>query len=281
MASGPWDLILVSIAAVIVLVRTIQGWRRGIVRQLVSIVAVIAASVAGIWGGGLLAPVVKQLGLPQFASVAVGSTLLGLVVYFAIRIAGTVLFKKTSQQSVSAVRWGYGIGGAILGAAYGCFTVFILFIAIRLLGTVAEADVQTARTQPRVIGVERPEPGPILTSLAAIKHTLDTSIVGPMMKQVDPMPAQVYRVLSKVTRVLADPRASTRFFDYPGANELSQNPKILALRNDPEIARLAQSHNLIALLRDPKIMAAADDPSLRGQLSSFQLENALDYALQR
>jgi hypothetical protein len=279
MVSGAWDLILLLLAAAIILARAFQGWRRGIVRQLVSIIAIVAGSLAGLWGGGVLVPLVRLFRLPEFATLAVASTLFGLFVYAVIRVLGLILFKRTAQQSVAAVRWGYGVGGALLGLAYGCFTVFLIFIAIRLTGTVAQADVQVMKA--RNIAVRREPPGMLMTSLAGMKTSLDASLFGSMLKQVDPMPAQVYRVLGKLARVLGDPRASARFFNFPGASELSQNPKILALRDDPEIARMAQRRDFITLLRDPKLIDAANDASLRKKLGDFELEKALDYALEK
>jgi len=279
MASGSWDKILLLLAAAIILIRAYQGWRKGIVRQLVSIIAVIAAMAAGIWGGGLVAPIVRAWGLPEFAVIAVASALAGLIVYVLIRVSGAILFKDTGQQSIGVVRWGYGIGGALLGFAYGCFTVFLIFIAIRLLGTVAEADVQAVKSHPA--NPYRQPPGAILSSLAGLKHSLDASPLGPVIQQVDPMPEQTYRVLGKLTRVLADGTASSRFFEFPGATELSQNPKIVALRDDPEIARMAQQRDYLGLLRDQKIMDLANDASLRKQLGSFELEKALDFALRK
>ena len=272
-------MILLLLAAAIVLLKAAQGWRRGIVRQLVSIIAIVAGSLAGFWGGALLAPLLRMAGMPEIATMGIASAFFGVFVYVVIRVLGIILFKKTAQQSVAAVRWGYGIGGALLGMAYGCFTVFLVFIAIRLLGTVAEADVQVAKA--RSLGAERRPPGILLSSLAGMKHSLDVSMIGPVLKQVDPTPAPVYRTLGKLTHVLADGRAMARFFEFPGAAELSQNPKIVALRDDPEVARLAQRRDYLNLLRDPKIMDAASDPELRKQLSSFELEKALDFALEK
>src|SRR5437868_375757 len=118
----------------------ITGWRRGIVRQALNIVAVVAGYCAGLFGGRLLLPLVRGLGYPDLAISIVAGAILGLIVYIGISALGAILFKKTSQQDVMLVRWGFGLGGACLGAGFGLFLLWFSLIALRLLGTVAETE---------------------------------------------------------------------------------------------------------------------------------------------
>ena len=69
------------------------------------------------------------------------------------------------------------------------------------------------------------------------------------------------------------------FVSYLGTKVLSQNPRIVALQKDPEIARQVGKGNYVGLLGNPKILAAVSDPSLEALVKSFELEKALDYAL--
>jgi len=81
--------------------------------------------------------------------------------------------------------------------------------------------------------------------------------------------------------VLSSPQAAERFLSYPGARDLSEHPKIVALRNDQEIAQMFEQGRLLELLQDSRIIDAANDPELRANLKKFDIEAALDYALQK
>jgi hypothetical protein len=66
---------------------------------------------------------------------------------------------------------------------------------------------------------------------------------------------------------------------YPGAKELTENPKLIALRNDPEIIALIQQQRFLELLQNPKLIDALNDPALAAQVRGFEFQKALDYAL--
>jgi len=66
-----------------------------------------------------------------------------------------------------------------------------------------------------------------------------------------------------------------------GARELSEHPKIIALRNDPEISQMLAQGQLLELIQDHRIIDAANDPDLRARLKKFDLNAALNYATQK
>jgi hypothetical protein len=72
-----------------------------------------------------------------------------------------------------------------------------------------------------------------------------------------------------------------RFLSFPGAQELSEHPKIVALRNDPEIAEMIAQGRFFELLRDPRIVDAVNDPTLAGRVKRFDLKKALEYAAKK
>ena len=92
------------------------------------------------------------------------------------------------------------------------------------------------------------------------------------------MPPVVYQTLTDAGAVFANPESARRFLTFPGAVELSEHPKIVALRNDPEIMAMIEQGRLVELLRDPRILSAANDPALAERVKKFDLKNALEYA---
>jgi hypothetical protein len=264
-----------------------HGWRLGIVRQAISIVALAAAYVLGYFGGGTLGALFHRvLDLPERALAVLGAIGLGIIVYLCIVLIGAVAFKKTSQQSVGLVRLGYGMAGGALGGLYGIFLVWIMILAIRLLGSVAETQIAVAKNPHLSLGKPTPTPTPAPTApnamvrgIAHMKHSLEQGTAGAMVQQVDPIPGTLYTILHKLGRMVSDEKSVDRFLNYPGVRPLLDHPKIAALQTDPDITRDIINRNYFALMRNPRIVTAANDTEIGELMRKFEFEKALDYAL--
>ncbi len=282
-----WQLLFFIAAALFIGLKAWRGWRLGVVRQATGIVALIAAYAVAIYGGRLLVPVLRPFGIPDGLLGIVGGALLGVLVFFAVTITSAVLFKKTSQQSVGMVRLGYGLSGAALGACGGLFVVWIAILAVRVLGTVAETEIEAAH-HPVSIVRGRPTPKPIpappngmVRGLAHMKQALEQGAAGAMVEQVDPIPGTLYKLLSKVGQMISNEQSIDRFLAYPGVRTLTAHPKIAALNNDPDIARDLIARNYFALVRNERIIRAANDPEIAEEMKKLEFEKALDYALKK
>ncbi|MBC8107518.1 MAG: CvpA family protein [Anaerolineae bacterium] len=267
-------LILLVSALLLMVWQTWRGWRLGLARQLVNLLALIAAYAVAIFGGRLVLPVLRPLGYPDMLLAVVSGAVLGLIIFGAISGLGALLFKKTSQQSLGLVRMGYGATGAAIGLLFGLFTVWLMVLGIRVLGTVAESEVRVARADALMH-----QPGKVVQRLAGMKHSLEQGRTGEMMNQVDPIPADFYGLLHKISLTVSNPESVNRFLHYPGAQELAEHPRIQALQRDPTVTREIEDRNYLALLRNEQIVQAANDPELHRLVRRFELQKALDYAL--
>ena len=239
--SSLWQLVFISLACVLILLEVLRGWRRGIARQLARLGALVAAYFAAYFGGSLLGPWGRIfLKLPNSVLSLVVGAFLGVLVYTIVNGLGTLLFKRTSQHQSAATRLLYGVGGAVLGIFFGFFLVWIMVITVRSLGAVAEAQVQQENGQvasTQVIhpvdrrngAVEDRGDSSVMTLLARMKNSLEMGPVGSAVKKVDVVPTQTYDTLGRVARTLSDPENAERFLAYPGAHELADNPKIVAI----------------------------------------------------
>ena len=290
MTSGSplWQTIFLSFACVLILFEIVRGWRLGLMRQMVRALAIVAAYLSAIFGGRILLPVLRPfLKVPDIVISMVAGAILAFVVYFAISTIGSILFKRTGQQSAGTVRLLYGISGAVAGIFFGLFTVWLVVIAIRSLGAVADAQikVQTAtknnsgsQIAHRFANSPHPNEPPLLDSLAKLKNSIELGPLGEVVKRADVVPDSTYATLGKVGEVVSSPQNAERFLSYPGAKELTENPKIIALRDDPEIMRMIQEGRILDLLQNPRILDAMNDQNLVNSLKAFQLQRALDYA---
>lgn len=258
-------LLLLAIgAAMLVLLCAWRGWKLGLVRQALSIIALAVAYAAGWFLGGYLIPVLRLLGYPDRVLVIFGAVLVGLVVYAVLTIAMAVIFKRTEHQSMTLVKLVFGLPGALLGAVFGVFLVCVCAVAIRLVGTVAQAQ---------------PEASPISSQIVAMKRTLDHGAAGAIVDSVDLVPGTVYRTLANVGALAASPAGIERFANDRDVRRVSAHPKILALQDDPEVQRAIRESDYFSLLRHPKLVDAANDPDVMQLLATFDLQKALDRAV--
>jgi len=267
-----------------------RGWKVGIMRQILSILALASAYIIGYFGGTNLAVLLhRYVHLPQNALAVICAGGLGLVVYVCISLIGVLAFQKTAQQKGERMRLGYGISGSVCGALYGVFLVWITVLAIRLLGSVAEAEMAINHgAHPSDSGgahtgkaTPAPTPAPaVVRQLAQMKQSLEQGPAGSLVQQVDPIPGTLYSILHKLGMMVADDKRVDRFLSYPGAKTLLAHPKIAALQNDPVITQDIINRNYFALIRNPRIVTAANDSEIGELMRKFEFEKALDYALQ-
>ncbi len=288
-SSSSWQLVFISLALIILLLEIIHGWRLGLI-QLVRVIAIVVAYSCGFFAARATLPVLRShLRLPDPILAAVGGAIVGFVLFAAINAIGALLFRKTAQQPSAAMRLIWGITGALLGIVLGVFTLWLTFTGIRLVGSVAQAQLHASgppeiSTRPNRIvepAASPSPPNPLMTMLADMKSSLEGGHVGAAIRAVDPVPPAIYRDLEKAGQVAANVENAQRFLSFPGAREISEHPKVIALRNDRQVMELIAKGNIFELMKNQRIIDALNDSSLQARIKNFDLERALDYALQK
>lgn len=291
-----WQTIFLTFAGVLLLLQILRGWHLGLPRQLVRVGALMAAYTTALFGGQLAVPWLRTLiKVPDFIISAIAGVILATIVYSLINTVGTILFKRTGQQESGIVRLVYGFSGAFLGLLFGLFFVWLMLVGIRSLGAIAEAQINASapgrvprfeeRAGTRSGGpmrrtpVEVPAQDSFAMSLARLKKSVELGTFGEIVRQTDVLPGGGYETMGKVGEVFAKPERAARFVSYPGIVELADNPRILALRADPEIANMLEQGRLWELLQDERLIEVANDPELRQQIKSIDFKAALDHAL--
>ncbi|HUE41403.1 MAG TPA: CvpA family protein [Chthoniobacterales bacterium] len=287
-----WQIVFVSFAAVLVLFEILRGWRRGLPRQVARLGALIAAYFAGWFASKFFGPLLGMfVRLPDALLSILAGAIFAVIIYAIISGIGSALFRRTDQHESLIVRVLYGSSGAVLGAFFGLFLVWLIVVGIRSVGSVANAEVREQANDSSVVhavDMRRrifAEPGedeaPLTTSLARLKNSLEMGVIGNMVRKADIVPPKTYDLIEKIGTVAANPQYAERFLEYPGAKELSEHPKIVALRNDQEISQMLAQGQLLELIQDHRIIDAANDPELRERLKKFDVVAALDYATQK
>lgn len=273
---NPWQAVFLGGAALLVLIEIVHGWRRGIMRQAVGLAGLALAYWVAVVGTPPLVPLLRPLGLPDFALTVATGLCLALFVFLGINAAGIVLFRKTKEQGLFLVRWICGGGGAALGIVWAAAIIWIAAIALRVLGTIAAAELAE---QAAGEGVRAIRPGPWAAALAHGKSALEEGPTGAVLERIDPVPATAYETIERITRMLATPGGVERFLAYPATRELAAHPKIFALREDRTVAEKLARRDYLGLLRHPALVAAANDREVAALVKKFDLRGALDHAL--
>jgi hypothetical protein len=92
------------------------------------------------------------------------------------------------------------------------------------------------------------------------------------------VPLDVYQRLDQCSRLLASPRAIEHLMESPAFRSAWENPRIRALRADPEILEAVRRGDFLSISLNPKVFALWTDPSIRALLSGDQIQAACDYA---
>lgn len=274
-------MILVAVAGIFVLFKTWHGWRLGVVRQSMSVLAAVLGVVAGMLAAKIAGPLLGQvLPFPERALAPVGGILVGFIVYMVLALLGAVLFKRTKEQGVLPVRLLYGAGGALIGAAYSLFLVAVFAIGLRLTGTIAETKLAFEKTP--YLAASRPMPPEgLVGALAMLKRRAEDSPLGAILGRFDPVPDSAYATLGKLSKVVGNSRAIERLLSGPELRAVVEHPKVVAIFRERGIQQMVVDRRYAALLAEPRIVAAADDPEVAARLKAVDWSKALDYALRK
>jgi Colicin V production protein len=296
--SSLWQVVFISFAVILVLFEVLRGWRLGLMRQIARLIALGAAYAAAFLGGKLLVPMARSFfKMPDPVLSILCGAILAFAAYALVSGVGAILFKRTSQQESGLLYLIYGFAGAILGLFFGLFLLWLTVASVRTVGALAEGQAvsrpggaaRSARdptahaldVRRRFLSESEDGVQALATSLARLKNSLELGLLGSVLKSTDPISQRTYQVLEKAGRVLSSPERTQKFLTFPGARELSENPKIVALRSDPEIADLIAQGRFLDLLQNPRVIDVLNDPVLAERVRKFDIQRALDYALEK
>src|SRR5437870_3824028 len=142
MAAPGWQFAFVSLAIVVLLLEIIHGWRLGLIRQLVRVIAIVVAYSCAFFAARATVPLMHSFfKLPDPILALLGGAILAAILFAAINLIGAFLFKKTAQQESRFIRLIWGSTGAFLGILLGLFTIWLGFAGVRMVGSVADPRV--------------------------------------------------------------------------------------------------------------------------------------------
>src|SRR5436309_13390112 len=88
-AEPGWQYVFVSLAVVIILLEIIHGWRLGLVRQLVRVIAIVVAYFCAFFAARATTPPLRSsFKLPEPILALLGGAVLAAILFAAINLTG-------------------------------------------------------------------------------------------------------------------------------------------------------------------------------------------------
>jgi hypothetical protein len=191
------------------------------------------------------------------------------------------IFKRTAQKKNPGVRLSYGILGAIIGVTFGSLVFLLTTGLVRAVSTVAQSRMEDIeREKHAAVPLPPEDPGLLVRSFAKLGTALAEGKSGKFLQRYDDVPAtHVFVTLAKLGIMVSRPEAVDRFLSFPGIEKLASHPKLVAVKNDPEVAELLLNRSFVKLLRHEKVLALANDEEFNTLMKKMEFEKALDFAL--
>jgi hypothetical protein len=266
-----WQTAVLVVAALWLLLSAVRGWGKGLMRQLVGIVALFAAGYLVLCYSGLVGEFLRPH-LPALFLLPAAAIIIWVFSFNLILLIGRLLFKRTKDCQSPSLRLIYGVGGGMIGLGYGLLFVWCVLIALKVIGQIAENQVEMQR-------VKNESSGAFVLNLAKLKNSVGLGSGRAVLDSIDPLPRRFYRDLDQYSRVIEDPQSIQKLLEYPGFRRVLESPQVLELERDPQIAADVKKGNIIGVFTNPKVIALLNDPQIQSVFTQGDLEAALSYAL--
>jgi len=240
------------------------GYRRGPLRQLAGLIALLIASLAG-WlvGGPLGLAALADSSVPWLLRESTGMLAVGLLVWL---IALAWLWRAGRRPAGAEEA-----ENPVWGAVVGCWTGLINAGVLLLLLTAWAGWVEML-SDPEF--ADRHWAVRVRQDLAELPGT-------GMLRDATPWPEAWQRVAQKARRVLTNPEASRRLMEQDAIRALATHPTFYTAWGDPEVKRLLRVGRFSEAMAHPKVKPLLNDEEFQRRLLNTDLEVALDKALMK
>ncbi len=260
-----------------------RGKRRGLVRELSSIVAILGSILLAKPFGSLLLPLFTVSNLPGFIATPIELTLGGLAAYLILRItlfliakfSGLLKEREGTPQTVIKV------GGAITGSLFGILVVLAFGWYILSFGHLSEILMRN----PRLMNIGKAEAAEVSTDLpagvrlmllptrmtAAHREPFSHSLSGKLAAAWNPIPDQILEGAEVMVDMTQHPEQLQKLAEFAPVQELAAQPAVQALVGNAEIRALAEKGDYAGLLNHPAVKEVMADPKIQELLKTMDI----------
>lgn len=255
-----WIGVLVGLALLIQGARA--GYRRGPLRQLAGVLALIVAGVVGWLAGPTIGlALLADTWFPWMLREGAGILMMGLVVWL-VALAWLWHLGRRPKGAEEAE-------SPVLGAMVGCWTGLLDGALILLLVTGWAGLAETAL---------RPEESAHSWAVET-REALARLPGASALSGYSPWPESWARLLGKCRATFGNPEASRHLMEQERIRALAAHPSFYTAWGDPEIKMLLRQGRFLEAARHPKAHTVMNDEEFQRDLLKLNLENAVDEAL--
>jgi hypothetical protein len=161
-----WRTSFFALAGSWIVLSIFRGWTQGILRQLLVPLAVLGASIVAVLVGPSASGYIHDsTRLPASVSALLLGFALWLFTYNFLVFAGGIIFKRTRDQDFALVRFLFGAGGAAFAIVFALLQIWLVVVAIRIFGRVAQDQIAIQSSRNAV-------PSGFVVGLARLKKSL-------------------------------------------------------------------------------------------------------------
>lgn len=292
------------------------GWYRGFVRLVIAVIALLVAGLLAKPLAFLASGLMPTLGVPVLLQPVASAVVTGMILFLIFLMAAAIKVRKSKEeqrpawdQPAGAVLggiWGLllalliTVGLSVVGRADRAMRQSMAESEIRnqarqrfleeareevaLYGVGLDRQAFEAEVMALVAEAERSfELDPVelrqRTALGPLDGFLEDLKVSPLdglVDNVSPFNEKAEKTLRDLTIVVSDPVLMDRFKNHSEVRKVMQEPKILELSEDREVARMVLAGEYRQLLDHPKLISLAEDPRIREIMNQANLPEVLD-----
>lgn len=272
--SSKWQTIICIFAVLWLLLEGLRGWRLGLIRGFLKILALLVAWLAGSATAATCnTALLLFFHAPSPLIPSIAGTIVGIGIYFLISFFSALFFKKTDHYD-GFFRGLLGLGGACCGLLFGLFFLWGSISVVRNLGFLGEMRLLYTEQQ----GLS-PKSDPLACNLVQLKKSLELGPFGAWLIQVDPLTPVFYENTKKSMVLMKDHEVLIRFMNAPSTQKFLTNPHIIKMLHDPEVQQAISSGNLLFLIENKNVQDAFSDSTLWQELQSFDFSKTLNQAM--
>jgi hypothetical protein len=274
---------LMLIGLVWLLIFALLGYRRGILRWMISLAALLVAGLVAQPLGSIGAVFVKGA-LPKLLQPLGGSLVVGLVVFALLDwVLGRPLKRREARREEEGLpkleAW-EKLAGSGFGFFWGLGLMLLIMVGISAAGSsqraMRQVDQELQQRQEKPEGWQQLKVIPYQEEgLEKWAGAIEQSPFGATVAYLNPVNEKVQKTLTDLAVVTNDRRLFALFCAQPAVIALRDEPKLQELAQDAEVAQLVRSANYRALMDHPKVLAMAQDPEMVKKFRNFPIDEVL------
>ena len=288
-------MLITFLGLAVIVLFAIVGVFRGVLRILAAFASLALAALLAKPMSLMFRWAVEGTDMVPLALVPLAALLATAILLFLVfLILGEYLIRRRERQREEIdlpkmETWERWFGGG-LGAIWGFVLVLLTLTGLQVAG-IAEETFTTAPAHPvdeyrtweqQRTSTETQErtqtpQGPFVQ----LKDEIEASAFGPVVERASPVDEEVRETFRDLVIVVSDPVLLEEFQSHPAIARFTQDPRILALAQDEQIAEKIRALRYYELLDDERIAALLQEKDLYEELSKVDLRAILREIVQK